>query len=158
MIKGVTTDALLHSGCRYSLHCGETCAAHFSAQAKSDLLYTTIFNSLAFEITSGNGSLNFLGERVIQSQLPDKGELPEVSMCVFKPAICSSLVNSVRSCIKGSPPVITTIFTGFFFTSDNKNSIDLKGCLPPSQLSFTSHQTQPTSQPPRRIKYAAFPW
>ena len=64
------------------MHEGDTCAAYFSAHSKSDLLKTTIFNSLAFSITSNKGSLNFLGERQIQSQLPLKGLEPLVSILI----------------------------------------------------------------------------
>ncbi len=82
-MKDVITGALLHSGCKYSLQWGETCAAYFSAQPKSDLLNTTIFNSLASGKHSTKGALNFFGERVIQSQMPLNDELPEVSICVL---------------------------------------------------------------------------
>src|SRR3954468_9503776 len=81
-INGVTAAALLHSGCRYNLQEGAAKAAHFSAQAKSDLLKTTTFSSLAYGMFSVNGYLNFLGESVIQSQVPERGDEPEVSICV----------------------------------------------------------------------------
>src|SRR5215204_7221217 len=112
----------------------------------------TTFNSLACGRISGNGALNFFGETVIQSHEPDRGELPEVSIWVFRPAACKALVKKVSSCINGSPPVITTISATFFFTSATRFSIFHKGCLPASQLSFTSHHTQPTSHPPKRMK------
>ena len=80
MIIGVTSEALSHSGCRYNLQSAETKAAYFSAQAKSELLKTTIFNSLANGKIPGRGALNFLGDKQIQSQCPLKGEEPEVSI------------------------------------------------------------------------------
>ena len=70
MICGVICAALSHSGCKYNLQLSLTIAAYFSAQSKSELLKTTIFNSWAKGITSSNGALNFLGERQIQSQPP----------------------------------------------------------------------------------------
>src|SRR5687768_6355681 len=117
-----------------------------------------IFNSFASLITSGSGSLNFLGDKHIQSQLPLKGEDPEVSILVCSPASCNSFVSSSKLCSSGSPPVMTTISAGVFLTSDLKLRTSNSGCLSASQLSFTSHHTQPTSQPPKRIKYAALPW
>ena len=47
---------------------GETSAAYFSAHSKSDLLKMTTFNSFASGKISGNGALNFFGDRQIQSQ------------------------------------------------------------------------------------------
>src|SRR5215212_1592010 len=158
MISGVISVALSHSGCKYNLQLSLTSTAYFSAQSKSDLLKTTIFNSFANGIIAGRGALNFFGDKQIQSHLPLNGCAPEVSIFVFNPADCNSRVNSSRLCIKGSPPVITTISAGVFFTSETKFSISIFGCISASQLSFTSHHTQPTSHPPRRIKYAAFPW
>ena len=152
MIIGVTMEAFSHSGCRYSLQFLETNAAYFSAQSKSDILKTTTFSSSAFCNISGKGALNFLGERHIQSQFPVNGDEPDVSIFVLRPAACNALVSSVRSCINGSPPVTTTSFPGNFFALSTIPFIVFKGCALASQLSFTSHQTHPTSQPPRRIK------
>src|SRR5947209_18397685 len=99
MIIGVTCAALSHSGCRYNLQEGETKASSFSAQLRSDLLKTTIFNSLANGTTSGTGALNFFGESVIQSQFPERGELLEVSICFFNTSLLKTSVSSVRSSI-----------------------------------------------------------
>src|SRR6266487_6927690 len=118
MMKGIICAALSHSGCKYNLQEDETSAAYFSAHAKSDLLKMITFNSFAFGKISGNGALNFLGDKQIQLHLPLNGYAPEVSICVFKPAFCNSFVSSSRLCIKGSPPVITTISAGVFLTSD----------------------------------------
>src|SRR4030095_13271815 len=155
MIWGVISGALSHSGCKKSLHDGETNAAYFSAQSKSLLLKTMIFNSFASGIISGNGALNFFGDKQIQSHLPLSGYAPDVSICVLNPADCNSLARSVRSCSKGSPPVTTTICAGVLLTSDFNLPTSYFGCFSTSQLSFTSHQTHPTSQPPNLIKYAA---
>src|SRR6188474_2355214 len=157
MINGVISAALSHSGCRKSLHDGATNAAYFSAQSKSLLLKTTIFNSFASGIIPDNGALNFFGDKQIQSHVPLNGYAPDVSICVFKPDCFSSLVNSSRLCIKGSPPVTTTISAGVSLTFNFKLSNFNFGCLLTSQLSFTSHQTHPTSHPPNLIKYAALP-
>src|SRR6187455_58508 len=97
MINGIISAALSHSGCKKSLHDGETNAAYFSAQSKSLLLKTTIFNSLANGIIPSNGALNFFGDKQIQSHEPLNGCAPDVSIFVFKPAACNSFVNSVRS-------------------------------------------------------------
>ena len=67
MINGVISAALSHSGWKKSLHDGETNAAYFSAQSKSLLLKTTIFNSFANGMIPGNGALNFFGDKQIQS-------------------------------------------------------------------------------------------
>src|ERR1700694_2023008 len=101
MISGVTADAFPHSGCRYRRQWDGTCHANFSAHSKSDLLKTTILSSFANGNTESNGALNFLGESVIQSQDPDKGELPDVSIWVRNPAFLSSCVRSVKSCMSG---------------------------------------------------------
>src|SRR5689334_5255373 len=79
VINGVTAVALSHSGCRYKIQSFDTCAAYFSAQSKSLLLNTTTFSSLACGRFWGKGALNFLGDSVIQSQSPLKGDEPEVS-------------------------------------------------------------------------------
>src|SRR5688572_28350663 len=104
MIIGVTIVVLSHSGCKYSLHSVETSAACFCAQSKSDLLNTTTFSSFAKGMISGNGALNFLGERQILSHSPDIGLLPDVSILFLNPFLCNACVNPVQSCIKGSTP------------------------------------------------------
>src|SRR5690606_2514313 len=152
IIKGVTCAALSHSGCRYSLQPEDTCAAYFSAHSKSDLLKITTFSSLASGRFSDSGALNFLGDKQTQSQSPVNGCAPEVSILVCNPAAFNDLVKGSRLCIEGSPPVITTRLAVVFFTSASICSIVMWGWLAASQLSFTSHQTQPTSHPPRRIK------
>src|SRR5687767_4368134 len=145
MISGVITEAFSHSGCKYNLQCGETWPVNFSAHSKSDLLNITTLSSCASGRICDKGDLNFFGERQIQSHTPLNGCAPEVSICIFNPASWKTEVSSSRSCIKGSPPVITTICAGVFFTMASRSCIRCNGCLPPSQLSFTSHQTQPTS-------------
>ena len=157
-MSAVISSDLLHSGCKYNLQLGETCAANSSPHLKSVLLKTMIFSSFAKGTTSGNGALNFFGERHIQSHDPESGEEPEVSIFVCKPTACNLFVSVVRLCSKGSPPVTTTSSAGVLFTCFTSSSIFTCGCLLASQLSFTSHQTQPTSHPPKRIKYAARPW
>src|SRR5579871_3748572 len=172
MINGVTTDDLLHSGCRNNLHFGETSVAFFSAHSKSLLLNTTTFNSSAVSKISGVGALNFFGEKQIQSQSPLNGLDPDVSICVLKPALRKDFVSCVQSCMSGSPPVMMAMFVvcglrfvvcgslldancqlpTAFLASFTISSIVFTGCLPASQLSLTSHQTQPTSQPPSRMK------
>src|SRR5665213_239623 len=107
---------------------------------------------------SGKGGLNFFGERHIQSQLPVKGDEPEVSIFVANPSSCNVEVNSSRLYRVGSPPVITANLAGFLFAAEIIFSMLCKGYKFSSQLSFTSHQTQPTSQPASLIKYAALPW
>ena len=67
MINGVISLLYPIQVAGISLHAGETSAAYFSAQSKSDLLKITIFNSLANGIISGNGALNFFGDKQIQS-------------------------------------------------------------------------------------------
>src|SRR5665647_1959447 len=108
IISGVTMGALSHSGCKNNLHCGETIAAYCSAHRKSDWLKITTFNSFANGTTSGRGALNFLGDRQIQSQAPLNGCAPDVSILVSNPFSFNAAVSAVRSCINGSPPVITT--------------------------------------------------
>ena len=71
-----------------------------------------IFSSLASGRISGRGALNFLGERQIQSHLPESGAEPDVSICVLKPLACRASVSGVQSCNSGSPPVITAIRPG----------------------------------------------
>src|SRR5665213_1578027 len=117
-----------------------------------------IFSSFAFIRISGNGGLNFLGERQIQSHVPVSGEEPEVSIFTAKPSFFNSEVNSSRLYKVGSPPVITASLAAFSFAFATIFSMLCSGYFSSSQLSFTSHHTQPTSQPARRIKYAAFPW
>src|SRR5947208_2455023 len=107
-ISGVTIAALLHSGCKYNLHSRETIAAYCSAHLKSDWLNMIIFNSFANGTTAGRGALNFLGDKQIQSQVPLRGCEPEVSIFVSNPFSFKARVSQVRSCINGSPPVITT--------------------------------------------------
>src|SRR5689334_4492491 len=110
------------------------------------------FSSSAFINTSARGFLNFFGETQIQSQLPDNGYAPDVSRNISTFCFLSSLVSNVRSCISGSPPVITTLTAPDDFTHFIISGTATKGCFVTSQLSFTSHHTHPTSQPPRRIK------
>jgi len=73
MINGVISADLSHSGCKKSLQVCETSPAYFSAQSKSLLLKTTIFNSFASETIPGNGALNFFGDKQIQSHVPLSG-------------------------------------------------------------------------------------
>jgi hypothetical protein len=70
MINGVISAALSHSGCKKSLHDGETNAAYFSAQSKSLLLKTTIFNSFARGTIHGTGALILFGDKQIQTHEP----------------------------------------------------------------------------------------
>src|SRR5690348_1949335 len=107
MISGVITSRLSHSGCRYSLHPGLTWAANSSAHLKSDLLKIIIFSSLASGMFSGSGALNFLGDKVTQSQSPVSGLEAEVSICVRRPAAFKAVVIGTRLYIDGSPPVTT---------------------------------------------------
>src|ERR1044072_1685034 len=140
MISGVISAAFSHSGCRYSLQCLLAMAACFSAQAKSDLLKITTFSSCACAQISGRGVLNFLGDSVIQSHCPLRGDEPEVSIWVRNPRLCSALHKALRLCIKGSPPVITAVRPGWRAASSASPLTGSKGCLEASQLSFTSHQ------------------
>src|SRR5688572_3120601 len=105
-----------------------------------------------------SGALNFLGEKQTQSHVPVKGYAPEVSMLVRSPAFFNSLVNTARSYMAGSPPVITTISVPLALALLTISSMETRGWALASHDSFTSHHTHPTSQPPSRIKYAACPW
>ncbi len=80
---------LSHSGCKYNLQGGVTRAAYFSAQSRSEGLNTMIFSSFAKGKISGNGALNFFGDKHIQSHSPLKGYAPDVSILVCKPALCN---------------------------------------------------------------------
>ena len=54
------------------------------------------------------GFLNFFGEKQIQSKSPVKGWVPDVSIWIFLSSFLRAFVRSDKSCIRGSPPVITT--------------------------------------------------
>ena len=101
---------------------------------------------------SVRGALNFFGERQTQSHFPDMGLEPEVSIFISKPAFFKAVVKASKLYSKGSPPVIMANLAGCAKALVTISSIDKTGCLLASQLSFTSHQTQPTSQPAKRMK------
>src|SRR5438067_2408198 len=110
----------------------------------------TTFNSFAKGTTSCSGALNFFGDKQIQSQVPLNGCEPDVSILASNPLSLNVAVSHVRSCNNGSPPVITTSplpsLYGrgqFCTTSETISGTDRLGCAFASQLSFTSHHTQP---------------
>src|SRR5690606_35341380 len=98
-----------------------------------------------------SGNLFFFGERQIQSQVPESGYAPEVSICVFRWLAFKARVKGPISQVRGSPPVITMV-SECLTALATIWSIPVGGCISAFQLSLTSHQWQPTSQPPIRMK------
>src|SRR5690606_38195117 len=98
-----------------------------------------------------SGNLFFFGERQIQSQVPESGYAPEVSICVFRLLALKACVKGPISQVRGSPPLMTMV-SEYLRALVTIWSIPVGGCISAFQLSFTSHQWQPTSQPPTRMK------
>ena len=76
---------------------------------------------------------------------------------VSKPAAFKAMVNGSKLYNNGSPPVIMANLPGCTLAAATISSILNVGCFEASQLSFTSHHTQPTSHPANLIKNAARP-
>jgi len=148
---------LLHSGCRNNLHFLSTFLLYFSAHAKSDLSSIITLSSSAFLQISVRGGAFLFGERHIQSHLPVKGYMPDVSIKVRISIFFNELHKKSRFHVKGSPPVTTTEFVPDFTTCSTIVSVSTTGCSEGFQANLVSHQAHPTSQPPSLMKYAGFP-
>ncbi|CAI8217610.1 MAG: Uncharacterised protein [Flavobacteriaceae bacterium] len=85
------------------------------------------------------GNFIFFGDKQIQSQEPDKGEAPEVSIWVLIPIFFNSDVRGPISQVSGSPPVITIVLE-YLLALLAMASMGVGGWLFGFQLSFTSHQ------------------
>src|SRR5690606_39937040 len=90
---------------------------------------------------SSQGSLNFLGEKHIQSQCPLTGYTPEVSILVLKPAWRKRFVRAFRLYIRGSPPVITASRPGYCKAPAMISSKVNWSCKDASQDSFTDRKS-----------------
>ena len=64
MMSGVTNEALSHSGCKNSLHCGDTIAAYCSAQSKSDLLNEKLLDATNYA-TLAETNLNNISRAIV---------------------------------------------------------------------------------------------
>lgn len=151
-ISGMIPVLPFHSGCKSNTADGFTNNLFASAHAKSAFSEITTFNSSAWSMVSFNGGQCFFGETQIQSKLPLTGQVPEVSKKRLYPCAFNASHKGARSCIRGSPPVITTFTAGVPDICATMDSMSHSGNLELSQVLLESHQGQCTLQPPRRRK------
>lgn len=157
VIEGMMSAIRLHSGCRKSRQSFFVPVLQLSAHSKSLSWPMTVFISSAMAVTSMSGGRCFFGERHIQSKVPLSGCVPEVSRNILYPLSFRRLHRESSLCINGSPPVMTTFFAGVSIMSETMSCTGLDGYSLLFHVFLESHHGQHTSQPPRRMKYAALP-